>query len=90
VRIEMSRDYWVSAMIRRLPDEFQQSKPLYGGIVLYRRYRLWTQRIQAATLVEARKIAYALVAEMQCEVGELQILWDDARPYIAGTMQAAS
>ena len=69
------RDYWVSAMIRAsLPED--------TTVAVWRPYRLWTRRIQASDLSQARAAAIRLIESMLCEYSELQILWDTAEPFI--------
>jgi hypothetical protein len=64
------KDYWVSATVRTL-----DSMPGSG-------YWLWTRRIQAPTLSQARERAIELMRAGRYEYGQLNILWDDELPEV--------
>lgn len=59
-------DYFASATIRR------KTTHRLGA------YYLWSARIPAATLSAARAMAIQMIADLDCEHGELQILTADA------------
>lgn len=71
------RDYYVSATVR-MKDEYLWSK--CGGAVAW---HLWTVRIKATCLSDARAHAILMIDKMDRIYGELQVMWDEAEAIIA-------
>lgn len=67
------RDYYVSATVRMAVDQYDHSVP----------WHLWTVRITAHCLSDARAHAILLIEKMDRVYGELQVMWDEAEAIIA-------
>lgn len=63
------RDYYISATVRN-----REHNPFV---------HLWTIRIQAHCLSDARAHAILLIEKMDCVYDELQVMWDEAEAIIA-------
>ncbi len=64
------RDYYVSATVR----------PTWTDQLTW---HLWTARIQAHCLSDARAHAILLIQQQSFIYGELQVMWDEAEAIIA-------